>query len=38
MAVKVWDIVPNDIKSVNDIETFKNNIRKPNPTNYNCYA
>ena len=28
MAAKVWDMVPNDMKNVNDIETFKNNIRK----------
>ena len=23
MAAKVWDMVSNDIKNVNDIETFK---------------
>ena len=28
MAAKVWDMVPNDMKNVNDIGTFKNNIRK----------
>ena len=28
MAAKVWDMVPNDMKNVNDIETFKNNIIK----------
>ena len=28
MAAKVWDMVPNDIKNVNDIESFKNKIRK----------
>ena len=26
MAGKVWDMVPNDLKNVNDIETFKSNI------------
>ena len=26
IAAKVWDMVPNDMKNVNDIETFKNNI------------
>ena len=31
MAAKVWDMVPNDMKNVNDIETFKNNIRKWKP-------
>ena len=31
MAPKVWDMVPNDMKNVNDIETFKNNIRKWKP-------
>ena len=25
MAAKVWDMVPNDMKNVNEIETFKNN-------------
>ena len=34
--VKVWDMVPNDIKNVNEIETFKNNIRKWKPVN--CYC
>ena len=33
MAAKVWDIVPNDMKNVNEIETFKNNIRKWKPVN-----
>ena len=28
MAAKVWDMVPNDMKNVNDRETFKNNFRK----------
>ena len=28
MTAKVWDMVPNGIKNVNDIETFKNNVRK----------
>ena len=36
MAAKVWDKVPNDMKNVNDIETFQNNIRKWNPVNYHC--
>ena len=36
MAAKVWDMVPNDIKNVNDIETFKKNIRKWKPVNYHC--
>ena len=31
MAPNVWDMVPNDMKNVNDIETFKNNIRKWKP-------
>ena len=34
MTAKVWDMVPNDMKNVNDIETFKNNIRKWKPVNY----
>ena len=34
MAAKVWDKVPNDMKNVNDIETFQNNIRKWKPVNY----
>ena len=25
MAAKAWKMVPNDMKNVNDIETFKNN-------------
>ena len=36
MAPKVWDMVPNDMKNVNDIETFKNNIRKWKPVNCHC--
>ena len=36
MAPKVWDMVPNDMKNVNDIETFKNNIRKWKPANCHC--
>ena len=28
IATKVWDKVPNDIKNVNDIETFKSNVRR----------
>ena len=38
MASKVWDMVPNDIKNVNDIETFKNNIRKWKPVNCHCMS
>ena len=30
------DMVPNDMKNVNDIETFKNNIRKWKPVNCHC--
>ena len=36
MAAKVWDMVPNDMKKVNDIETFKTNIRKRKPVNCHC--
>ena len=36
MAAKVWDMIPNDMKNVNDIETFKNNIRKWQPVNSHC--
>ena len=36
MAVKVWDMVPNEMKNVNEIESFKNNIRKWEPVN--CYC
>ena len=36
MAAKVWDMVPNDMKNVNEIETFKNNIRKWKPVNSHC--
>ena len=36
MAAKVWDMVPNDMKNVNEIETFKNNIRKWKPVSYHC--
>ena len=36
MAAKVWDMVPNDMKNVNEIETFKNNIRKWKPVNCHC--
>ena len=36
IAPKVWDMVPNDMKNVNDIETFKNNIRKWKPVNCHC--
>ena len=33
---KVWDIVPNDMKNVNEIETFKSNIRKWKSVNCHC--
>ena len=36
MAAKVWDIVPRDIKDVNDIEDYKNNIRKWESNNCHC--
>ena len=36
MAAKVRDMVPNDMKNVNEIETLKNNIRKWKPVNYHC--
>ena len=36
ITVEVWDMVPNGIKNVNDIKTFKNNIRKWKPTNCHC--
>ena len=36
MAAKVWDMVPNDMKNVNEIETFKSNIRKWKPVNCHC--
>ena len=36
MAVKVWDIVHNNVKNVNDIETLKRNIRKWEPENCHC--
>ena len=36
MAEKVWDMVPYDMKNVNDIETFKNNTRKSKPVNCHC--
>ena len=36
MAAKVWDMVPNDMKNVNDIETLKSNIRKWKPVNCHC--
>ena len=28
IAAKLWDVVPNDMKNVNYIASFKNNIRK----------
>ena len=36
MDAKVWDVVPDDMKNVNDIETFKNNIRKWKPVHRHC--
>ena len=36
MAADVWDMVPNDMKNVNDIETFKKYISKWKPVN--CYC
>ena len=36
MAAKIWYMVPNDMKNVNDIETFKNNIRKWKSVNCHC--
>ena len=36
MAAKVWDMVPNDMKNINDIETFKTRIRKWKPVNCHC--
>ena len=33
MAPKVCDMLPNDVKNVNDIETFRNSIRKWKPVN-----
>ena len=34
MIAEAWDMVPNDMKNVNDIKTFKNDIRKWELTNY----
>ena len=36
MAAKVWGMVPNDMKNVNDIEISKNNIGKWKPVNCHC--
>ena len=36
MTAEAWDMVPNDMKNVNDIKTFKNDIRKWELTNYHC--
>ena len=36
MAAKVWVMVPNDMKNVNDIEISKNNIGKWKPVNCHC--
>ena len=33
MAANVWDMVHNDMKNVNEIESFKSNIRKWKPVN-----
>ena len=35
-AAKLWDIVPNDMKNVNDIETFKSNVRRWEQVNCHC--
>ena len=36
MTAKVWDMVPNDMKNVNYIEVFKNNVKKWKPVNFHC--
>ena len=36
MTSKVWDMVPNNMKNVNYIEVFKNNIKKWKPLNCHC--
>ena len=36
MTAKVWDMVPNDMKDVNYIEVFKNNVKKWKPVNFHC--
>ena len=36
MSAKVWDMVPNDMKNINDLEIFKNNIRKWKPIDCHC--
>ena len=36
MTAKVWDMVPNNMKNVNYIEVFKNNIKKWKPLNCHC--
>ena len=36
MTAKVWDMVPNDMKNVNYIEVFKNNVKKWKPVNCHC--
>ena len=36
MAANVWNMVPNNMKNINDIENLKNNIRKWKPVN--CHS
>ena len=36
MAAKAWDMVHNDMKNVNGIETFKKNIREWEQANCHC--
>ena len=31
MAAKVWDMVPNDMKNVNDMDVFKKNMENGSP-------
>ena len=35
-ALKVWNIVPSDIKNANNINIFKNKIRKWEPKECHC--
>ena len=36
IAAKVWDMVSNEMKNVNDNETLKNDFRKSNAVNCHC--
>ena len=36
-ASKVWDMIPNEIKSSSTVKFFKNKIRKRWPTDCDCY-